>query len=128
MAKKPKNMAALEIKQPDGAEQPDKDNDADFAPPPEEKKQAAYIRELPGFLDMKPSEIVSALAAKGIVVKVGNVNAVKSAEKKKAGGKVAPKATNEVLSIGDAVQEVAALAKKVGGLSELQKIVIALHQ
>lgn len=78
-------------------------------------------------------EIVEALKAKGVETNEGLVYQVKR-KMTPAKGKPATSPTkkpaapsNGKIGIGDAVTEVKALAKKVGGLSELQKIVVALH-
>lgn len=78
-------------------------------------------------------EIVEALKAKGIETNEGLVYQVKrkmtptKAKSAKSPAKKSAAPANGKLGIGDAVTEVKALANKVGGLSELQKIVVALH-
>lgn len=93
------------------------------------------IRELIGANpNMSAQEAVDSMKEKGHTVSAGLFYAVKQKGKGKGGrksGTKMPKAvkasSNGTLSIGDAVQEVRALANRVGGLTELQKIVIALH-
>jgi hypothetical protein len=89
--------------------------------------------------ELKPAGVVELLAGKGIEVKVGLVNAVKSKEKAKQkealgsfldtplGKTVAPVPTATV-DAADAISVVKEAAKKVGGLAALQKIVVALHK
>ena len=98
--------------------------------PNELKSSSDHIRDAIGQNGkMKPSEIVSYLGSKGIAVKVGLVNAVKSALKKKGmlKGKKAATSNNGATVPLSALADVKRAADAVGGMDRLIEVAKAMR-
>lgn len=95
----------------------------DFPKPPTKSAMVkAYLAEHP---EAGPKEVVAALKEKGVEVTTGLVSNIKSTSKPKT-ETAKTETASPAMGIGDAVEEVARLASKVGGIDQLAKIVNAM--